>query len=211
MSSEIPDQKDLMKRVPKPLMEKRRRDRINHSLETLRLLLVENTCNEKLKNPKVEKAEILESVVNFLKAEQRSRPYLYPLKRGKRKYEEEDEPGSPYKRQLNYQDGMRTCLLRVSNFIASKSQEIDGKMQVNMQQELPEHSIQGHLTPALHLSGSIPGQQALTYVESTSSCSALGQSIISQRTAIYEPTKKIPSSSKQPLMLSDSVWRPWPQ
>lgn len=27
-------------------MEKRRRDRINQSLETLRLLLAENTCNE---------------------------------------------------------------------------------------------------------------------------------------------------------------------
>ncbi|KAK3535657.1 hypothetical protein QTP70_018647 [Hemibagrus guttatus] len=225
MSGQIPDKKDLMKRVPKPLMEKRRRDRINHSLETLRLLLVENTCNElilkqylsifvlkKLKNPKVEKAEILESVVNFLKAEQQSRPYSYTIKRGKRKYEEEDELGSPYKRQLNYQDGMRTCVLRVSNFIASKSQELDGKMQVNMQQELQEHSIQGHLAPTLHLrhdGGSMPGQQALTYVES--SCSSLGQSIISQRTAIYEPAEKLPSSSKQPLMSSDSVWRPWPQ
>ncbi|XP_047657981.1 hairy-related 5 isoform X2 [Tachysurus fulvidraco] len=214
MSSEIPDQKDLMKRVPKPLMEKRRRDRINHSLETLRLLLVENTRNEKLKNPKVEKAEILESVVNFLKAEQRSRPSSNSIKNGKRKYEEEAELGSPSKLQLNYRDGMRTCLLRVSNFIASKSQELDGKMQVNMQQELKEHSIQGHLAPALHLrhdGGSIPGQQVLTYVESTSSCSALHQSIISQRTAIHEPTKKIACSSKQPLISSDSVWRPWPQ
>ncbi|XP_026773873.2 hairy-related 5 [Pangasianodon hypophthalmus] len=214
MSSDITDQKDLMKRVPKPLMEKRRRDRINHSLETLRLLLVENTCNEKLKNPKVEKAEILESVVNFLKAEQRSRPYACPIKRGKRKYEENDELGSPCKRQLSYHDGMRTCLLRVSNFIASKSQELEGNMQVTMQQELKDHSIQGHLAPTLHLrqdGGSIPGQQALTYVESTSSCVALGQSLISQRTAIYDPTKKPASSSKQPLMSSDSVWRPWPQ
>lgn len=220
-------------------MEKRRRDRINHSLETLRLLLVENTCNEvrscqmpesglspsyvkclwqtfnllfffkKLKNPKVEKAEILESVVNFLKAEQRSRSYLYPIKRGKREYEEEDELGSPRKRQMNYRDGMRTCLLRVSNFIASKNQEIEGNMQ-----ELKDPNIQGHLAPALHLrhgDESIPGQQALTYVESTSSCMALSQSIISQKIAICEPTQKRVSSSKQPLMSSDSVWRPWPQ
>ena len=33
-------------KVPKPLMEKRRRERINHSLETLRRLLLENTRNE---------------------------------------------------------------------------------------------------------------------------------------------------------------------
>lgn len=36
----------LRLQVPKPLMEKRRRDRINNSLETLRLLLLENTHNE---------------------------------------------------------------------------------------------------------------------------------------------------------------------
>lgn len=162
----------------------------------------------------MEKAEILESVVNFLKAEQQSRPYSYPIKKGKRKYEEEDELGSPCKRQLNYHDGMRTCLLRVSNFIASKSQELEGNMQVTMQQELKDHSIQSHLVPALHLrhdGESIPGQQAFTYVESTSSCMALDQSLISQSTAIYEPTKMTASSSKLPLMSSDSVWRPWPQ
>lgn len=161
----------------------------------------------------MEKAEILESVVNFLKAEQRSRPYLYPIKRGKREYEE-DELGSPCKRQMKYCDGMRTCLLRVSNFIASKHQELEGNMQVTMHQEMDDHSIQGHLAPTLHLGHgeeSTPGQQALTYVESTSSCMALGQSIISQKISIYEPTKKTVSSSKQPLMSSDSVWRPWPQ
>lgn len=32
--------------ISKPQMEKRRRERINHSLETLRLLLLENTDDE---------------------------------------------------------------------------------------------------------------------------------------------------------------------
>lgn len=36
----------LNPQVPKPLMEKRRRERINHSLETLRLLMLESTRNE---------------------------------------------------------------------------------------------------------------------------------------------------------------------
>lgn len=160
----------------------------------------------------MEKAEILESVVNFLKAEQRSMPYSYPIKRGKRKYEEEEKLGSPCKRQLNYHDGMRACLLRVSNFMDSKSQELEGNMQVTMQQELKDQSIQDHLAPTLrHDDGSITGQQALTFVESTCSCITLGQSIISQRIAIYEPTNKTASNAKQPLVSNDSVWRPWPQ
>ncbi|XP_072520126.1 hairy-related 5 [Salminus brasiliensis] len=228
MATGIPDQKDTMRRVPKPLMEKRRRDRINHSLETLRLLLLESTCNEKLKNPKVEKAEILESVVNFLRAEQRlgSSP-PYPIKRGKRAhtdYEDDDEMvGSPCKRQQNFQDGMRTCLLRVSHFIASKNPESGealGNMYGTLQQSIQDHSSQSHLVSASQLHrgtprhltlDSPPGQRSLTRAESPSPCTALSQPKLSPRTVTYEPTNKMTPSSKQPLTVSDSVWRPWPQ
>ncbi|KAH0626135.1 hypothetical protein JD844_000916 [Phrynosoma platyrhinos] len=62
----------------KPLVEKRRRDRINRSLEELRLLLLQRThCQvttflgslslQTLKKPKVEKAEILEMAVRYLR------------------------------------------------------------------------------------------------------------------------------------------------
>uniref|UniRef100_A0A8D3AL87 Hairy-related 5 n=1 Tax=Scophthalmus maximus TaxID=52904 RepID=A0A8D3AL87_SCOMX len=97
------------RRVPKPLMEKRRRERINHSLETLRLLMLDSTHNEKLKNPKVEKAEILESVVQFLKTDKH--------------VERVPSKEQTCARQHNYHDGMRSCLLRVSRFIATKGEE----------------------------------------------------------------------------------------
>ncbi|KAL7863187.1 hypothetical protein SRHO_G00121710 [Serrasalmus rhombeus] len=216
MSAGIAEQKEAMRRVPKPLMEKRRRDRINHSLETLRLLLLESTCNEKLKNPKVEKAEILECVVNFLRAEQQSRSY--PANRGKRgRVEYEDEVASPCKRLQSYQDGMRTCLLRVSHFIASKNQESEdglesmcGTLQENIEDQ--SHLVSasqlhhGSLMHLTHESSSTLGQQSLTNVDS-----AMGQPKVSQRTVIYEHTVKMAPNSKQPLMVSDTVWRPWPQ
>nr|XP_025037059.1 transcription factor HES-7 [Pelodiscus sinensis] len=50
-------------------MEKRRRDRMNRSLERLRILLLEATQDERLKNPKVEKAEILQKTVHFLRTQ----------------------------------------------------------------------------------------------------------------------------------------------
>ncbi|XP_069467630.1 transcription factor HES-7.1-like [Ambystoma mexicanum] len=56
----------------KPMVEKRRRERINSSLESLRMLLLEKRPNEKLKNPKVEKAEILENTVQFIRAQNQS-------------------------------------------------------------------------------------------------------------------------------------------
>ncbi|KAM4747782.1 transcription factor HES-7-like [Rhinophrynus dorsalis] len=55
------------KRLMKPVIEKRRRDRINQSLEHLRTLLLEATQDESLKNPKTEKADILKKTVQFLK------------------------------------------------------------------------------------------------------------------------------------------------
>uniref|UniRef100_A0A4W4H0X8 BHLH domain-containing protein n=1 Tax=Electrophorus electricus TaxID=8005 RepID=A0A4W4H0X8_ELEEL len=187
MSTDIPDQKDMMRRVPKPLMEKRRRDRINQSLETLRLLLLEHTCNEKLKNPKVEKAEILESVVNFLKYE--------------------DDTVSPCKRQKNYHDGMRACLLRVSHFISSKNQELDEGLETmcgTLKQNIQDNSIQSHVVPTtqlqsgnqLHLKHdcmSISGQPSFSHGGPASPCTTLGQLELSPSIAI------------------DCVWRPWPQ
>uniref|UniRef100_A0A8C6FH58 Transcription factor HES-7 n=1 Tax=Moschus moschiferus TaxID=68415 RepID=A0A8C6FH58_MOSMO len=58
----------------KPLVEKRRRDRINRSLEELRLLLLERTRDQNLRNPKLEKAEILEFAVGYLRERNRVEP-----------------------------------------------------------------------------------------------------------------------------------------
>ncbi|KAM8972544.1 uncharacterized protein RCH25_018279 [Pelodytes ibericus] len=55
------------KRLMKPVIEKKRRDRINQSLEHLRVLLLESTKDESLKNPKTEKVDILTKTVQFLK------------------------------------------------------------------------------------------------------------------------------------------------
>ncbi|KAM3927309.1 transcription factor HES-4-like [Leptodactylus fuscus] len=55
------------KKLMKPVIEKRRRDRINQSLENLRTLLLEATHDQSLKNPKAEKADILKKTVQFLK------------------------------------------------------------------------------------------------------------------------------------------------
>uniref|UniRef100_A0A8C6T031 BHLH domain-containing protein n=1 Tax=Neogobius melanostomus TaxID=47308 RepID=A0A8C6T031_9GOBI len=54
------------KRILKPVVEKKRRDRINHSLAELRTLLLNSTSNPRLQNPKIEKAEILDLTVEYL-------------------------------------------------------------------------------------------------------------------------------------------------
>ncbi|XP_061691148.1 hairy-related 11 [Syngnathoides biaculeatus] len=54
------------KRILKPAVEKKRRDRINKSLAELRRLLLTNTADPRLQNPKIEKAEILDLTVEYL-------------------------------------------------------------------------------------------------------------------------------------------------
>uniref|UniRef100_A0A8C2EPS7 Hairy-related 5 n=1 Tax=Cyprinus carpio TaxID=7962 RepID=A0A8C2EPS7_CYPCA len=206
-----------MLQVSKPLMEKRRRDRINQSLETLRMLLLENTHNEKLKNPKVEKAEILESVVHFLRAEPGLGTDPFQITRGKRaRTEDSDEDlSSPCKRQ-SYCDGMRTCLIRVSNFIASKSHEFgqgvekacenlnkSQPMQVQLLSTPPHRGTEVHLCE----DSSLPAQQHFTHVHLSNTSTPSGCAKLAQRTVLSAPT--MTSRAKQPVMLCDAVWRPW--
>ncbi|XP_035525636.1 hairy-related 11 [Morone saxatilis] len=54
------------KRILKPVVEKKRRDRINQSLAELRSLLLNHTSDPRLQNPKIEKAEILDFAVEYL-------------------------------------------------------------------------------------------------------------------------------------------------
>ncbi|CDQ81225.1 unnamed protein product [Oncorhynchus mykiss] len=50
----------------KPVIEKKRRDRINQSLSELRILLLNYKLDSRLQNPKLEKAEILDLAVEYL-------------------------------------------------------------------------------------------------------------------------------------------------
>ncbi|KAM6225513.1 uncharacterized protein M6G45_017886 [Spheniscus humboldti] len=88
------------RKLLKPLMEKRRRDRMNRSLDRLRLLLLAATRDERLQNPKVEKAEILQKTVQFLRAQPLSEP-----------------SGTEELFLRRYRSGYRECLARAAHFL----------------------------------------------------------------------------------------------
>ncbi|XP_042275443.1 hairy-related 11 [Thunnus albacares] len=62
----VVDDTKSRKRILKPAVEKKRRDRINKSLAELRTMLLNYTADPRLQNPKLEKAEILDLVVEYL-------------------------------------------------------------------------------------------------------------------------------------------------
>ncbi|KAM4621897.1 hairy-related 5 [Polymixia lowei] len=219
ITTAFPEQK-ASRRVAKPIMEKRRRERINHSLETLRLMLWENTQNEKLKNPKVEKAEILESVVNFLKTEKEVEKEHYSMKRVLSTPE-----WSPCNQQHNYREGMRSCLLRVSHFITTKNQELEeasndtGTSLVFPSNQM-RHATPGQLHRALIATSAgdptgLSEQHLPTQQQSPRQLSRpyVAPGLLSRSTKMtdlsYDTSKLL---SPEPTMdTMDLVWRPWPQ
>ena len=62
----------LDRSISKPLMEKRRRDRINKSLDELKTILVTALKRDQSGCSKLEKADILEMTVNYLKTSKTS-------------------------------------------------------------------------------------------------------------------------------------------
>eukprot|EP00079_Xenopus_tropicalis_P009659 XP_002933895.1 PREDICTED: transcription factor HES-5 [Xenopus tropicalis] len=68
-SMENPKSKTSLRQIRKPVVEKMRRDRINSSIKQLRMLL-EKEFQRHQPNSKLEKADILEMTVNYLKEHQ---------------------------------------------------------------------------------------------------------------------------------------------
>ncbi|XP_056133226.1 hairy-related 5 [Lampris incognitus] len=218
------------RKIPKPMMEKRRRDRINHSLETLRLLLLENTCNEKLKNPKVEKAEILESVVEFLKTEkEKENEKEHQSKKG---VQSRDCQGGEQQQQQTYREGMRTCLMRVNHFIATKTQELEetrgvgssshqtslgfpGAQTHNNMAPDQVHKALGTTTSTCDQTAPSPRMSQHQHLPRQVSQSHPSPGLMgspSRRTGLDcdHNTRKL-LSPKSNAEVTDPVWRPWPQ
>ncbi|KAL8198620.1 UNVERIFIED_CONTAM: hypothetical protein K2H54_018670 [Gekko kuhli] len=89
------------RKVSKPLMEKKRRARINVSLEQLKALL-EKHYSHQIRKRKLEKADILELSVKYMRSLQHSVQGL---------------PLPPPTKSADYQAGFRSCLQGVRQFL----------------------------------------------------------------------------------------------
>ncbi|XP_026544696.1 transcription factor HES-7, partial [Notechis scutatus] len=194
----------------KPLVEKRRRDRINQNLEELRVLLLQKTQCQTLKNPKVEKAEILELTVEYLQ------------ERNKAATPQGANPSEDVSLQTCYAMGFRACFGHLASFIRRSPL-----------------SVQRHLWETLHvylaatLDPSPPDWTPSTFSPSSSSeespagtpevsCSPLqpNRTFASSGMAscstghlgrqIRDPRTPEREASDKNVSLHPTFWRPWP-
>lgn len=149
-----------------------------------------------MKNPKVEKAEILESVVQFLRAE----------KGPERAHRAVEEQGPTLAGQQSYRDGMRSCLLRVSHFIASKNKEI-----VESSGDAVRASLSDPQEPPLYpmLSPSANSAPLSPHYVLHRQQHAIPSPCLTQVTGLNGDTQELFSSMAGPQHTTEPVWRPW--
>ncbi|KAG9470938.1 hypothetical protein GDO78_016245 [Eleutherodactylus coqui] len=191
--------------ILKPVVEKQRRDRINRSLEEMRVVLLRLTGNQKLRNPKIEKAEILELAVTYVRNVTRMKthdPHRWV------------SPAEKF-----YLSGFRDCLDRTEDFI----QDIRPTARARFLDELQTH-LQHRLRfpKQLNLCSQVSQRDEDLTSDGNVSPNSMGGNV-----SPYPPSVSGSESGSPPSWLSSSppssvgsqndhnqsnslVWRPWP-
>ena len=155
----------------------------------------------------MEKAEILESVVQFLKTETGMEKGHRAVKRVLSR-----EQRATCARQHNYNDGMRSCLLRVSHFITNNSQELGdtGGDAVQTHPSSPGH-IRRALIPSPTGDSAALSPQHLPHHNLHHQHGMSHPYHTQVMPGLHCDTRELLSSTAASTHITDLVWRPWPQ
>nr|XP_046253118.1 transcription factor HES-2-like [Scatophagus argus] len=174
-----------LRKTMKPLMEKRRRARINDSLNRLKNLILPLTGRDKTRYSKLEKADILEMTVRFLS----------------------DAPPVNTKNSADsYREGYKACLQRVSALLPQTSLDQDACQRVKdfIQQSLSSTVTPTCLNCCAQSSRTFPAiQQRLLSLKSSFSSRLESQSRSSS--GAVAPIREQPF----PQAVNAAMWRPW--
>ncbi|KAE8620377.1 hypothetical protein XENTR_v10010213 [Xenopus tropicalis] len=193
------------RKILKPVVEKQRRDRINRSLEEMRVLLLKLTGNQKLQNPKMEKAEILELAVIYI----RNVTHM--------KTHDASQWVSPAEKL--YLSGFRECLDRTEDFISEISPKARAVFLDNLQTHLQQRL---HFPTQVGLGG--PGRDHEEDLMSSGNglSPIMDYSISRDDLSLCTPPSSLSSESGSPQQWLPAsppnqheqapfyIWRPWP-
>ncbi|CAL8368726.1 unnamed protein product [Lota lota] len=181
-------QANELRKTLKPLLEKKRRARINDSLGSLKTLILPLVGKDNARYSKLEKADILEMTVRFLK----------------------ELPSSPVKNSSDsYKEGYKACLDRVSALLPKTSMDQGACQRVN---EFIQQSSSATITPTCRnccaqSSMALPQiQQRLMNLKSSLGPRAELQSPHRHHANHGVAPNRAPPA---PQAASPDMWRPW--
>ncbi|XP_066501027.1 transcription factor HES-2-like [Hoplias malabaricus] len=172
-----------LRKTLKPLMEKRRRARINDSLNKLKALIVPLVGKDTSRYSKLEKADVLEMTVRFLR----------------------ELPSSPAKDQADsFREGYKACVQRVSALLPQTSLDGEAGHRVN---EFMQRALVSMSSACQHCRC---GQTTSTAPQSNQRLRNLHNNnpLRSQTTpshAAPTPNRQLPA----PQPITNNMWRPW--
>ncbi|CAB1333002.1 unnamed protein product [Coregonus sp. 'balchen'] len=211
------ENRKIDRKLLKPQVERRRRERMNHSLESLRTLLLQGPLHQGVTQHRVEKAEILEHTVLFLQN----------TCDGDRKKAESGE------QQHSFQEGFSGCLQRAARFLGHEGEglQLEAALNTTFSTCLNSHACMSTEVPSkkANTSNSLPS----TMCHQSSHLMKIQESHYRQQLCeVYRrhlshahraplrhgdpnpPQQPHRHSAKdaqsQNLPASQSVWRPWP-
>ncbi|XP_056280007.1 transcription factor HES-2-like [Pseudoliparis swirei] len=172
-----------LRKTIKPLMEKRRRARINDSLNLLKNLILPLTGRDKTRYSKLEKADILEMTVRFLG---------------------DIPPVNTKNSAVSYKEGYKACLQRVSTLLPKTSLDQDACQRVN---EFVQQSMSATVSPACL---SCCAQSSRTFPEMQQKLQSLKSSFSSKMESQSRSGAAAPCRAQSaPQAVGDAMWRPW--
>ncbi|KAJ8275464.1 hypothetical protein COCON_G00072160 [Conger conger] len=181
------------RKLLKPQVEKRRRERMNRSLESLRALLLQGSQHQALLSGRVEKAEVLEHSVLFLQSVGH---------RG----------AAEGRHQQDFQDGFSRCLQRAAHFLRDNR---EGALSSALSHRLthPGQVPRAPISPrSTHAQPK--GQCAQLGVQNCPCNQQHGAPLRNnpphQRTAHPNLPQRPHREALTPPTNSPSLWRPWP-
>ncbi|KAM6977475.1 transcription factor HES-2-like [Aplochiton taeniatus] len=173
-----------LRKTLKPLLEKKRRARINDSLGNLKTLILPLVGKDNARYSKLEKADILEMTVRFLR----------------------DMTSTPVKSSEDgYKEGYKACLQRVSALLPKTSLDKAACQRVN---DFIQQSMSANVTPACQnccaqSTRAFPQiQQRLLSLKSHLSSRSDSQSSSGSR-ALPSPAQPVAQAANA------NMWRPW--
>ncbi|XP_041859841.1 transcription factor HES-2.1 [Melanotaenia boesemani] len=177
-------QANELRKTLKPLLEKRRRARINDSLNHLKSLILPLVGKDNARYSKLEKADILEMTVRFLR----------------------DLPSTPVKESADsFREGYKACLQRVSTLLPKTTLDQEACQRVH---DFVQQSMSANVTPTCL---NCCAQSSRTLPQIQQRILSLKSSFSSRQESPSRSVGAVAPSRAQsvPQQVSVGMWRPW--
>ncbi|XP_073695550.1 hairy and enhancer of split related-7 [Garra rufa] len=200
------------RKMLKPQVERRRRERMNRSLENLRTLLLQGPEHNSPSQRRIEKAEILEYTVLFLQNSVAQAKKSQDVEQGE-------------KRQL--MDGFSSCLQKAARYLsdAGKARGLEGSVTDTLCQRLTQSCVSTTIRLPVRIQNfsrrPIPESNTQHHLQQSSVCKqglpSSCRNVVSHanRTVFRSTDANALHSTARPTSqhqtpVSQTVWRPWP-